>query len=336
MAELRRHPILGEWVVICPEREDYLSERCQSPCPYCPGNEDRCGVEIYAGNPLSVNGDEDGAIRVVAGSPPLFKIEGGLGKRAVGMCDCMQSIGAHEIVIESPAHDDDLDSLDDSALCALFNVLRLRSADLARDERFRHVTMFRLNTCDDSGNRTHPVWDIVATPFIPRQIKDELYGAKQYFLHKERCAFCDYIRQEADEKERVIIQDPHTIAILPYAARFPFEIWLMPLRHAPDFGAAGEDESLSIARSLKRLITAFKHLENYEGYMISIHTAPVRHNKEGAWRTLDQDYHWHMEIRPRLNGVDGIRESVGFHLNSVPSEEAALVLRSHLQRSDRQ
>ena len=330
MAELRRHPILGEWVVICPEREDHLSERCHAPCLYCGGNEDRCGVEIYASEPPSDNGNSNGRIRVVAGSPPLFQIEGGLGKRAVGMCDCMQSIGAHEVVIESPAHDGDLDTLDDETVCGLLDVLRLRSADLMRDERFRHITMFKLNTCNDSGNRVHPVWDIVATPFIPRTIKDELRGAKQYFLHKERCAFCDYTRQEADAIERVIIQDPHTIAILPYAARFPFEIWLLPLRHSPDFGTATAEETLSIARSLKRLIAALKRLEHYRGYMVSIHTAPVRRKKPGAWKTIEQDYHWHIELRPRLNGVDGVRESVGFHMNSMPSEEAAGVLRSYL------
>ncbi|MGD9401963.1 MAG: hypothetical protein PVF95_06820 [bacterium] len=330
MAELRRHPILGEWVVICPEREDYLSERCQSPCIYCSGNENRLGVEIYAGEPISGSGDGDGRIRVFAGSPPLFRIEGGLGKRAVGMCDCMQSIGAHEVVIESPLHDKDMESLDDRTLCALFDVLRLRSADLAQDKRFRHITIFRLDACDDSGNRVHPVWDIVATPFIPRAIKDELQGAKQYFLHKERCAFCDYIRQEKAAEERVIIQDPHAIAVLPYAARFPFEIWLMPLRHSPDFGAAGGDESLSIARALKRLIGAYKRLEHYRGYILSIHTAPVRRLGQGKWETIDQDFHWHVELRPRLNGVDGITESVGFHLNPVPSEEAARIMRQYL------
>ncbi len=330
MAELRRHPILGEWVFICPEREDYLSERCQAPCLYCHGNEDHCGVEIYSSDVAFENGNSNGRIRVVAGSPPLFKIEGGLGKHAVGMCDCMQSIGAHEIVIESPHHDADLESLDDEMLCGIFDVLRLRSADLAGDERFRHITMFKLNTCNDSGNRVHPVWDIVATPFIPRTIKDELQGAKQYFLHKERCAFCDYTRQEADAKERVIIQDPHTVSISPYAARFPFEIWLMPLRHSPDFASAGKDENLSIARSLKRLIAAYKRLDYYKGYLISIHTAPVRRPKEGAWETIDQDYHWHIELRPRLNGMDGVCESVGFHMNSMPSEEAAGILRSHL------
>lgn len=327
MAELRRHPILGEWVVICPEMEDYLSERCQAPCLYCHGNEDSCGVEIYSIEAPSGNGSSDGRIRVVAGSPPLFQIEGGLGKHAVGMCDCMQSVGAHEIVIESPVHDADLDSLDDETLCGIFDVLRSRSADLARDHRFRHISIFKLNACNDSGNRVHPVWDIVATPFIPRMIKDELRGAKQYFLHKERCAFCDYTRQEAAARERVIFQDPHTIAILPYAARFPFEIWLLPLRHSPDFGAASGDESLSAARSLKRLVTALKQLEHYKGYMISLHSAPVRRAKAGAWETIDQDYHWHMELKPRLNGVDGVHESAGFHMNSMPSEEAACILR---------
>jgi UDPglucose--hexose-1-phosphate uridylyltransferase len=330
MAELRRHPILGEWVVVCPERGDYLAERCQSPCLYCPGNEHRRGVEVYSTATPSGDSDPRGRIKVVAGSPPLFKVEGGLGKRAVGMCDCMESIGAHEVVIESPAHGDGLDTIDQDRLRALLEVIRLRMADLARDKRFSNITVFRLEACDDSGNRAHPVWDIVATPFIPRAIKDELRGAKQYFLHKERCAFCDYIRQEAAAKERVIFQDPHTIAISPYAARFPFEIWLMPFRHSPDFGAAGSDEIVSVARSLKMLVGALKRLEHYRGHMVFIHTAPVRREKAGDWETLDQDYHWHIEVVPRLNGVDGMRESVGFHLNPMPSEEAAGILRSAL------
>ena len=329
MAEVRRHPILGEWVVVCPDRVDYVLERCQTPCPYCPGNEARCGVEIEVTEPPSGCADLNGGIRVVAGSPPLFQIEGGLGKRAVGMCDCMESVGAHEVVIETSVHDEAMESLDDATICRLLDVLRRRSADLAKDERFRHITMFKLNTTDDSGNRVHPVWDIVATPFIPRAIKDELRGAKQYFLHKERCAFCDYIRQEAAAEERVIIKDPHTIAIVPYAARFPFEIWLMPSEHSPDFGRAGQDTSLSMARALKSIIAALKHLEHYKGYMILIHTAPVRSGKQGTFATIDQDYHWHFEIRPRFNGADGIGESVGFHLNTVPSEEAARILRGH-------
>ena len=111
---------------------------------------------------------------------------------------------------------------------------------------------------------------------------------------------------------------------------FPFEIWLMPLNHSPDFGAASGEESLSFARALKRLIGAYKQLEHYRGYMLSIHTAPVRTAGEGDWETIDQDFHWHMELRPRLNGADGITESVGFHLNSVPSEEAARILRQYL------
>jgi UDPglucose--hexose-1-phosphate uridylyltransferase len=334
MAELRRHPIYGEWVVVCPEREGYFSDRCLTPCTYCRGGEERRGVEIYAAPAPRGSGDGGGMVRVVAGSPPLFQIEGDLGKRAVGMCDCMESVGAHEIVIESPSHEADLDSIDAERLSGIFNVIRLRSADLARDKRFHHVGVFKLNHCDHTGNRVHPVWDIVATPFIPRAIKDELRGAKQYFLHKERCAFCDYIRQEAAAKERVIIHDQHTIAILPYAARFPFEIWLMPLAHSPDFNSCSAAESITMARALKKVIRALKQLENYKGYIVSIHTAPTRRKKLGAWQTIEQDYHWHLEIKPLLDGLDGIREAVGFHMKPMPSEEAARLLRACLEPAE--
>ena len=324
MAELRRHPVSGEWVVICPEKN--TTRRCDggNGCIFCPGNEGLTGSEVYR---VNGGGDSDSPgwrIRVVAESPPLFHIEGDFSKKAAGLCDCMEAIGAHEVLIESPAHDTELEGLEEGHIAAVLSVLKTRAADLARDDRLRQVFIFKVRTVDPV---THPSWHIVSTPFVPGTIKEELKGSARYFSYKERCVLCDYISQEKKTGARVICDEPHAIAISPYAARFPYEVWVLPTGHSPDFETIGGDEIRSLAAILKRVTSALVRLPESRGYVINLHTAPFRKPKPGAWETIDRDYHWHLDIRPRLDLLNGLKESGGFHVNPVSPEAAAEALR---------
>jgi UDPglucose--hexose-1-phosphate uridylyltransferase len=166
----------------------------------------------------------------------------------------------------------------------------------------------------------------MATPFVPGPTKEELKGCARYFSYKERCVLCDYIRQEKEAGTRLVCQEPHALAVSPYAARFAYEVWVLPTRHSPDFGSVGTDEIGSAARVLKRLAGAMMQLPQSRGYVIGLHTAPFRRPRPGAWKTIELDYHWHFEVRPRLDVSDGLREFGGFHLNPVPPEEAAATL----------
>jgi UDPglucose--hexose-1-phosphate uridylyltransferase len=235
----------------------------------------------------------------------------------------MEAIGAHEILVESPFHDTELEDLDEEQLSSVLGVLRTRASDLARDDRLRQVLMFKVRTTDVV---THPRWHIVSTPFVPGSIKEELKGSARYFSYKERCVFCDYILQEKRSGARIICEDIHAVAISPYAARFPFEAWVLPTAHSPDFESASADELRSFARILKRLAAAMVGLPESHGYVVSLHTAPFRKPKPGAWETIDRDYHWHLDVRPRLDLLNGIKESGGFHLNPVLPETAAKTL----------
>jgi len=322
VAELRRHPVSGEWVVICPEKDMARSREEGNGCIFCPGNEGLTGREVYR---VNGNGSHspDWRVRVVAESPPLFHVEGDFFKKAAGLCDCMEAIGAHEILVESPSHGTEFEGLGEEQIASVLNVLRIRAADLAGDERLRQVLMFKVRTADSV---THPRWQIVSTPFVPGSIKEELKGSAKYFNYKERCVFCDYISQERKSGARVICEEPHAVAISPYAARFPFEAWVLPTRHSPDFKSVCQDEIHSLARILKRLAAAMVKLPESRGYVISLHTAPFRKPKPGAWETIDRDYHWHLDLRPRLDLLNGLKESGGFHLNPVPPEAAAKTL----------
>lgn len=325
MAELRRHPVSGEWVVICPETFGIDRGDCSEGCIYCPGNEARTGQEIYRKNGGGDSESSGWRVRVVAESPPLFHIEGDFSKKAAGLCDRMEAIGAHEVVVESPSHEIEFEDLEESQVSAIMGVLKDRALDLAKDPRLRHVLISKVRTTGDTPCG-HPRWHVVSTPFVPTIIKYELKGSAEYFGYKERCVFCDYIRQERKSASRIICQNTHMLAISPYAARFPFETWVLPTKHSPDFCTASPEALASLGRILRKIGRALVKLPDSLGYVIGIHTAPFRRPKAGAWKTIHLDYHWHIEVRPRLNMLNSLKESGAFHLNPVLPEEAAKTL----------
>jgi UDPglucose--hexose-1-phosphate uridylyltransferase len=239
VAELRRHPVSGEWVVICPERNMPIGPGEGNGCIFCPGRENLTGSEVYRLSCGGESGNSGWCVRVVAESPPLFHIEGDFSKKAAGLCDCMEAIGAHEILVESPYHETEFEDLAERHMALILGVLKTRAADLAGDARLRQVLIFKVRTTAASA---HPRWHIVSTPFVPGSIKEELKGAAKYFSYKERCVFCDYIRQEQKSVARIICEDDHAVAISPFAARFPFEVWVLPRRHSADFKTIGRDE----------------------------------------------------------------------------------------------
>ena len=326
MAELRRHPLSGDWVVICPEEGGVAPGENHRDCAFCPGREAETGKEIYR---LGGNGDRGEAgwtMRVVAGSPPIFHVEGGFDKMGVGMCDRMEAVGAHEILVESPSHCTEMEGLGEGQILAILDTLRLRAVDLGNDTRLKHFLAFKVRSFDLGEGARHPRWQIVASPFVPSAIKLELNAARKYYGFKERCLFCDYVLQERRAKSRVIYEDSRVIALSPYAARIPYEVWVLPLRHSPDFQTATYDELQSLAVILKHLAGAIRNLAGAQGYVLAIHTAPFRRPKADAWRTIDQDYHWHVRIEPSVAATAGTAERGGFHLNPVSPEDAAAVL----------
>jgi UDPglucose--hexose-1-phosphate uridylyltransferase len=285
---------------------------------------------------------------VVAESPPLFHVEGEFSKKAAGLCDCMEAIGAHEVLVDSPDHHTELEDLDEDQILAVLEVLRERARDLGKDPRLRQVLISKVRKSNgrppetsagegpdcaapgpggsDTLQATHPRWHIVSTPFVPAQMKDELKGSARYYSYKERCVFCDYIRQEQKAGSRIVCQNEHTVAISPYAACLPYETWVLPAAHLSDFGRAASEDLAGIASILKRVAGAMMRIEGSRGYIVEVHTAPFRKPKPGAWKTIEQDYHWHFKVRPRLKVLNGLKETGRFHLNPILPEEAARTL----------
>jgi UDPglucose--hexose-1-phosphate uridylyltransferase len=336
MPELRKDPIIGRWVIIATERakrpDDFKAPESGPPegeCPFCEGRESHTPPEIRAVREGHSRPNTPGwKLRVVPSIKPILRIEGKLDRRGQGVYDVMNGIGAHEVIIETPQHIDNICDLDTQQIVHTINFYKERLIDLEKDPRFKYVLIFKnYGWAAGAGRVRHSRSQLIATPVNPKRVKEELAGAHRYFEYHERCVFCDLIKQEMASKERVLIDIDGFIAIAPFASRFPFEVWILPKKHSCDFIKLESSDMKDLAEILREVLLKIKKGLGNPPYNYILHTAPFRRFKPGYWRTVDQDYHWHIEIMPKLTRVAGFEWGTGFYICPISPEKAAEFLR---------
>ncbi len=328
MYELRKDPLLGRWVAVKKESRtpsDYdipVEEYTENSCILCPGQEGRTPPEI-----TSLRDGGSWSVRVFPKFDLVFHIEGELGRKGVGMYDKMNSIGANELIIESPHHTKRPEDIGVAQMTRVIQMYQDRITDLKRDPRIRYVLVFKNSGRSAGAIYTHPHAEIVATPVIPKRIKDELDGAMQYYSYKERCVFCDMMREEMRTCERVIFETRDFIAFCPFSPRFSFEFWILPKRHHCAFEGIKTSELQDLGAMFTTVLKKTRRVLRDPPFNYVIHTAPHRITGQNVWHTLGEDYHWHIEIVPRLTGMSGFEWGSGFHILSTSPEDAAKYLR---------
>ena len=243
MPELRKDPVLGRWIIIAKERgkrpTDFIIKKSESKggfCPLCPGNEKTTPAEVLRYSRTSHPPNTPGwDLRVVPNKYPALVIEGDLDKEGDGLYDKMNGIGAHEVIIETPNHNESFVQLPPERMINVFLSYRDRLVDLSRDQRFKYVMVFKNYGRGAGASLEHSHSQLVAMPILPRMIVSELAGSLSYYHYKERCVFCDIIRQEIKQEIRVVCQNDHFLCITPYAARSPFEMWILPKYHSASY-----------------------------------------------------------------------------------------------------
>jgi UDPglucose--hexose-1-phosphate uridylyltransferase len=213
------------------------------------------------------------------------------------------------------------------SLSKVFQAYKDRLVDLNRDSRLKYILIFKNEGRQAGASLSHPHSQLIATPITPKRVKEELIGAKDYFNYKDRCVFCDIIREEISQEIRVIYENRSFVSFCPFASRFPFEIWVMPKRHSPDFYSIDHEELLLLSDAVIGVMQKLAIALNNPQYNFVLHTGPVRWARMGYWVTLDVDYHWHIEIMPKLTHVAGFEWGTGFYINPTIPEEAAKFLR---------
>lgn len=331
MSELRKDPIVSRWVIIATERDarpHHFKSSAETPsdtksegCPFCEGNEHMTPPEIYAVRPGGGKANGPGwLVRVIPNKYPVLHIEGDVARRGIGMCDMAEGVGAHEVIVETPRHDQRLSDLPEEHIELVLGAFRERIIDLDRDDRLRYAMVFKNQGIRAGASLPHAHSQLIATPVTPITVKEELQSSKKYYQEKERCIFCDYLKQEMKAGERLVMDDEHFAVIAPFASRFPFEMWVIPKKHQSDYHKISPQELTSLSKILKMILIKLReNLENPD-YNMLLHTAPLRTPRSGYWTTIEVDYHWHFEIFPRLTRVAGFEWGTGFYINPTPPE----------------
>jgi len=327
MPELRRDPVIGRWVIISTERGKRPNEFVHEPeremgkfCPFCSGNEDKTPREVLAYGPPDRGKDQPNwSLRVVPNKFPALQIEGEINREADGMYDKMNGIGAHEVLIESKDHSKEIPDMDDEKVLDIILAYRDRILDLRKDVRFEYILIFKNKGAAAGASLSHPHSQLIATPMVPIRVRQEITGSKQYYDFKERCVFCDMIIQERTIKARIVGESEKFIAFEPYAARFPFETWILPKAHTSHFELIEKKQAADFAKILKNILHRLKNVLEDPPFNFIIHNSPLKDSSL-------PHYHWHMEIIPKLSRIAGFEWGSGFYINPTPPEEAAQFL----------
>ncbi len=329
MPELRKDPVTGRWVIIATERakrptdfvRDKVEIRGSGFCPFCYGNESKTPPEILAYRHDGSQRNAPGwTLRVVPNKFPALGIEGTLNRQGEGLYDKMNGIGAHEVIIETPEHALTLATLPVARVEDVLWAFRDRILDLKKDRRFKYILNFKNHGDAAGASLEHTHSQLIALPVVPKRVLEEVDGAREYYNFKERCVFCDIIRQEVENKVRVIAENNEFIAMAPFAPRFPFEMWLIPKMHRSAFEESQKSEFEQLAEILKDMLMRLDKVLDFPAYNYIIHTSPFPDSSNDY-------YHWHFEIMPKLTKVAGFEWGTGFYINPTPPEESAKFLR---------
>lgn len=328
MSELRKDPLLGRWVAVIgnsrPPSEYKLppEEIAETSCALCIGREKETPQEIAA-----IRDNMKWMVRTIPNFEPVFKIEGELGRKGLGIYDKMNGIGANELIIESSEHNRSAEETGPGQMLRVIEMYKNRMSDLKKDARLRYILIFKNSGKGSGAVFSHPHSELAATPIIPKRIKEELDGAKQYYAYKERCIFCDIIREELNYGTRIIHETRDFVAFSPFAPKFPFEFWIFPKRHCCAFEDINAGEAEDLSNMLTLAINKMKKALNTPPYNYVIHTAPNMIPRRNHWHTLGDDFHWHVEIMPRLIRTSGFEWGAGFYILTTSPEDASKYLR---------
>jgi UDPglucose--hexose-1-phosphate uridylyltransferase len=330
MQELRKDPIHGRWVIIASGRNDRPSDyhaaahvSAGGSCPFCAGNEVHTPPEVLSYRSATSSADQPGwRVRVVTNKYPALRSDGDPSRSNDGLFEKMNAVGAHEVVIETPHHQTQLTDMDSTTLAEVLRAYADRVTALQQDRRFHYVLVFKNQGPEAGATLEHSHSQIIATPVVPKLVQEEIDGAHQHYKLRQRCVFCDIVEQEVASGERLIKETERFVALSPFAARFPFETWILPRQHAAHFEQQSDEDRLDLANLLGDTLRRINSSLDDPPYNLVIHTAPCNEH------TAHDYYHWHIEIMPKLTQPAGFEWGSGFYINPMSPEAATDILRN--------
>ncbi len=309
--ELRKDSVTGWWVAVVVDREFQRQrfERAarhlnQSPadCPNCQLGGDGVRLRVLKPDAFIVAGSErEQKESQPAGREPELGILG--------------DAGSWQTIVAPPGHHEALAETSPQIAFELLARARDVLANAREAGRTDYVQVVQNYGAQAGAQTDHLCLDFYDLPHIPHRIGEELGGAARFVIREGICPFCRLVHDEVADPRRLVYEDAASVCFAPYASRSPFELWVVPRHHAADFGTATDAQVVSAAETLQSVLRLLASLDG-PAYNLVLHSAPLRER-------VDETYHWHWEIHPRLREIAGLELGTGLPVNPVSPEEAA-------------
>lgn len=324
MGEIRQDKATKQWVIYAPgrgkrprdfqqrEQQQALPQR-DPDCPFCPGNEKMLpGILMECPAPEQA----DWQSRVVPNKFPALTADGDDRRHFEGIYLVMPGYGRHEVIIESPRHDRGLAQMSMEEVAVVVDTYHRRYVEVMAEHTNMMAILFRNHGRRAGTSLLHPHSQLVVTGIVPRHIRWRQAEAQRYFDEWGRCVLCDIAAFEAQDDQRVILENGSFLAFVPFAAEVPFEIWIVPKRHQADFGSISSREKADLASALCGVLGRLYHKLYDPDYNYVIHSAP-------QYKADEPHVHWYLQIQPRLTTQAGFEIGSGMRINpSLPEEDA--------------
>jgi len=336
MTDLRKDPLLDHWVIMAANRSQRPGAFIESPpfepglpCPFCAGHEDETPPEVLAFR--GAGGKADGLhwrVRVVPNKFSAIDSGGDAQPLDAGIYQGLDACGAHEVILETPRHVASTADLSVAELSEVLLAYQMRLAYWKRDPRMAYGQIFKNVGQAAGASLEHAHSQLLVIPQVPHVIAAEMAAARDYFRRRGCCPFCDMIRAELADGRRIVEETACHLSFAPYAARLPFETWILPKGHASCYEETPREQLEDLAGIMRSVIRRLEAAVGRCAYNYILHTTPFGTSTSDAG--APDNYHWHIEIVPAMIKTAGFELGTGWFINPVAPEDSAQRMRGIL------
>ncbi|MBM7559647.1 galactose-1-phosphate uridylyltransferase [Marinitoga litoralis] len=312
MLERRFNPITGEWVMVSSSRQKRPNLPKDS-CPICPGVLELPGEYDLVSFENRFPALKKDAPEVENNSDVLIR------DKSQGIC---------EVVVYTEKHNSELSHMPIHQIEKLINMWADRTKELSSYEFIKYVFIFENKGKEVGATLPHPHGQLYAFPFLPPRIQLKMESLEKWYSEKNSCAICDIVKEEKEQNERIVYETENIIALVPFYARYPYEVHVYPKRHVETIYELSNKEKKEFAEVLKVITNKYNGLFNMPfPYMMMFFQKPFNINKTTHF------FHFHVEFISPMRGpnlikwVASVESGTWAFINPIEPEQAAKQLR---------
>ena len=327
--QTRQDRITNQWVAFAPSRSDRPKHTTSDPspsvgaedppvegCPFCPGHEEMLPSVLWE---LEAENGRPWRTRVVPNKYAALDPHRAPGHQSCGLYRTRASRGRQEVIIDTSRHHEPLAQMPVGQVDALLKTYLERYRTIRTEDDDLIPFLFRNHGAGAGASIAHPHSQLIAPDFRPPHIEREEQAARARYDETGHCPYCQMVDTELDAATRLVWTSDAFVAFVPFAAEVPYELWILPREHAPEFGRLQDEHRRELATALHTLLGRLRtHLDNPD-YNFFVRTA-LDHQSEAP------HLHWSLRIRPRTTVRAGYELGTGERINpSIPERDAAVL-----------